>query len=516
MSQNPTLDFEENQNADSNTDINQCSNLGVKPYKREKIEKILKSARESNALKQLKSILIEWSLLTKFDCLSKIFEYENNVRAKVIWLLIFLSFNCLTFWLVSSSIIDFLKYEVVTKTEIVYETPSTFPTVTLCDNNPLTTIQAQVLLENITLSLNKPLGFLDENAWDITKLALMLVADPAFGDNNKQRLGLAREQFTWCYFNNQDCIDDLHWIYSYDFGNCFQFNSGLNKSNQRVDLEDTTVPGPDYGLQIDIGPLRQSNKYASSWSSGMIVFVHNSSSEATFSESVFVETGKWSYISVKRTLTHKEPRPYSECINLNAYSSCLYEFIVSELRQVYRQQDCFKLCIQERILENCGCYYLGYPRLNAHTRPCTNGSDLDCFTNEINHFDVHECVKNSCPLECDTVAYDLEWSSLVYPNMQLYNSLNSDQRAYYEELLGQNKTLSYEMYKSLFVNLNIFFPSLQFTQITESPKMSPIDLLAQIGGSLGMFLSLSLFTFVEVFECLILIVYALFFKKKET
>ena len=66
-----------------------------------------------------------------------------------------------------------------------------------------------------------------------------------------------------------------------------------------------------------------------------------------------------------------------------------------------------------------------------------------------------------------------------------------------------NETLSDESIKNGLVKINIFYDSLSFTQITESVKMNKVSLLASIGGFMGMFLGMSLMTFIEILELLV-------------
>ncbi len=66
-----------------------------------------------------------------------------------------------------------------------------------------------------------------------------------------------------------------------------------------------------------------------------------------------------------------------------------------------------------------------------------------------------------------------------------------------------NETLSDESIKNGLVKINIFYDSLSYTQITESAKMNKVSLLASIGGFMGMFLGMSLMTFVEILDIVV-------------
>ena len=93
---------------------------------------------------------------------------------------------------------------------------------------------------------------------------------------------------------------DLHFYWSYDYGNCLQFNSGFNSKNQKIELVNVTRKGKDFGLLIGIIPLINLNSLITTSSIGGIVFVHDNKFEPT--EGVFLETGKKTFISVKTTI----------------------------------------------------------------------------------------------------------------------------------------------------------------------------------------------------------------------
>ena len=68
---------------------------------------------------------------------------------------------------------------------------------------------------------------------------------------------------------------------------------------------------------------------------------------------------------------------------------------------------------------------------------------------------------------------------------------------------------TFESFQKHFLMLNVFYPYLEYTEITETPTFTWIDLFSQIGGCLGMFLGLSIFQLIEIFEILGIIFYIL-------
>jgi hypothetical protein len=254
------------------------------------------------------------------------------------------------------------------------------------------------------------------------------------------------------------------------------------------------------------------------WQNGMVVFVHNSSFKPSPSDGVYVDLGKLTSIGVKRKFTQNYPWPYSDCRDLTTYSSLLHDFLVNALNRTYRQQDCFELCIQEQIIDKCGCYALQYPNLNFknNQQPCLNLSSYYCIDTQANTFDALKCQTRECPLECDTVTYDLSLSFLTNPGLKELYSFTQDEVTSYENMFDNssihNVTFTYDLFKSMWVSVWVYYPTLEYTLILETPKVTLIDLLTQIGGSLGLFVSFSVFTLFELIEALFLVARILLFK----
>ena len=266
-------------------------------------------------------------------------------------------------------------------------------------------------------------------------------------------------------------------------------------------------PGQSNGLFIYVSNRVNNNAYSFDWYEGMVVFVQNSSlSRPDFeTNSIRVEAGKETLVQIERTFRHKQAWPYSECKDLSGYSSELFDSIRNS-NVTYRQKDCFDLCTQKKIVEKCHCYSLRFPRLEGtFAQPCLNLTEYAC-SSSIN-VNLDECVKFQCPLECHSIIYDFSLSSWAYPSVSNYERLGVFGQEYYASLL--NKTyISYAEYASLFASFVVFYPSLEYIQITEEPKITVVDLLTQIGGSMGLFVSFSVFTLFELLEIGFLVVSA--------
>ena len=147
-------------------------------------------------LDELKATLVEWSLLSHVDCFPEIFQTKNAI-GKCLWCIFLLIFSGATLWLVISCILAYFKYEVVSKIEIFNERPASFPAVTICDNNALTSEKAVSLIDSI---MNQTYGidkyFHNLSYWDaynamynVTYLTKMYVK-AKLTDEEKMSLGL--------------------------------------------------------------------------------------------------------------------------------------------------------------------------------------------------------------------------------------------------------------------------------------------------------------------------------------
>jgi hypothetical protein len=97
-----------------------------------------------------------------------------------------------------------------------------------------------------------------------------------------------------------------------------------------------------------------------------------------------------------------------------------------------------------------------------------------------------------CPLECDSIDYQYSVSSVDMDIEQfLQYSLQSN---------GINLLDFLDNKYENFMFLKIYHNKASYTSINEIPKIEIVDLIANIGGNLGLFLGVSFLSFAEIFE----------------
>lgn len=107
-----------------------------------------------------------------------------------------------------------------------------------------------------------------------------------------------------------------------------------------------------------------------------------------------------------------------------------------------------------------------------------------------------------CPLECSSTIFNIEKSFATYPSRDYDETLKLD--PYLRSLYGDNiKTLTDTVLEQSLLGLEIYFNDIEYTSITEAPSVTIEGMVANIGGTLGLFIGISLLSFMEICEILI-------------
>lgn len=286
--------------------------------------------------------------------------------------------------------------------------PTLFPTISICNINQFVSENASALIKSIvddninqglTMEATSSAGSFMANIEIANVLARSVTSNPLYGDKERKLLGYSLDSILYkCLYNKAECnASDFAWYYSFHNGNCFRFNSGMDADGNLHPLVQSTMAGQSNGLNLIFFLKLPKNKYAVSNSNGLKIFVHNSSFSPLSSEAIDVKPGTLTNIGIKRSFTYKYPYPYSECIDLSSFDSILYRYFIKN-NKTYRQSDCFDLCFQKIIIDNCGCYYLNFPQLFGASA-CLSLNELLCAADQYIKF-IDQSIKKQCSILC--------------------------------------------------------------------------------------------------------------------
>ena len=453
---------------------------------------------------KLKEKFIELSLSSSLHGYPNMFK-TNHWPVRLMWLLFFLSSATLCVFMVYRSVNDFLSFDVVNKIRDYTEIPMVYPAITFCNVNPFINKNSdELILKYLTDAFN--VSYLNTN-YDFNSTsyenatfsntsenidytlnilvraqfqALNKAMDPDYGDENRKKLWYSLDQILIdCVYNGKNCKEsDFSWYYMFDFGSCYQFNTGKDQNGKSVPIKKSYISGVKSGLYLELYAGDGESIYSLQPDSGMIVFIHNQSSKPVVSEGTRLKQNSLINIIIKKKFTQREPYPYSDCQDLNdfKFNKTLYNAII-ESGSSYKQKLCFDLCLQQIIIKNCGCYDLKYLKI-LNTSSCLNLTQLECANTEYLSFvesDIDSLCSEYCPLECDSQYFEYKISTNYFPTASYTNilSLNPAVAAHSD---------ADEDFGKKILALNIYYDNLQYSLLSEAPKTSIFDIIAIIGG----------------------------------
>ena len=444
---------------------------------------------------RVKDILMQAGLNSTSHGIPNILRARFN-SLKMAWFLFILTSSTLCFYLIVKSMSNYFDYDVVTNTTLRNQIPAELPAITICNRNLFVTENARNYIINKLNISYIPSGILNDyiryNAFNLSQ-------------EQKQSFGLSIKQFIYyCFFNQEECNydNDFIWDYHLIYGNCFRFNSGNNSNGHSVSKKYIQRPGKDYGLKLKIN-TGDNDYFDEEDSRGLYITIHNSSIiPSYYGEGIFISSGLESNVAIKRLFINKKEKPYSDCVSdIEHYNSVLVEHVLNS-GYGYRQSDCFVLCLQQYIIDKADCFMPGTNPLNCN-KQCISIEDIDKMQGVIRTFFSEERVNkcySDCPLECNSIEYNSFISYGYFPSDSYSYFLNSISDTKFN---GTNFTQ--KLTTKNHIALNIFYDSYSYTTIEEVAKMDWIDLISNMGGTLGLFLGVSFLSFAELFEIIYLI-----------
>jgi hypothetical protein len=265
-------------------------------------------------------------------------------------------------------------------------------------------------------------------------------------------------------------------------------------------------------LELYVGSA-VDNDFVLTKENGFIIFINNETLDSTSFEGIKISPGTSTNIILNKYSITKQPKPYSECLDglnsIDSYDSEYYRRYFSPNR-TYRFTECSFVCLQKYIGEKCGCQSI--------LQPYVYFKDMRlCILNETKIAEDRECALNSilkyyqtpklleecdCPFECEISEYSYTSSFSQFPTLKYSKYLRNN--SLIKKRLSHSA--SYDEIAKRVSRVLIFYDKLRETKIIENVKTQPIDLVSNLGGTLGLFLGFSFLSLIEIFEILMKLV----------
>ena len=445
---------------------------------------------------------------------------KPGIAIKAVMITFLVSASGLASYLVIGSCVNYLAYDVITTWRTVFETPTLFPKVTVCDWNMFNTAygvdiyKMANLLAAPTINVFDPVQMaklsLPAQVALFTKIYVIMntiASDKSFSDTNRLRIGSDFAQVLLdCKFNNQKCdASDFVRVFDATFGNCHVFNSGFDSAGNPVELKKTSVPGPKFGLQLKL--FTRFNDLLRNFNLGVGAQIRIDNSSYLIDhifDGYSMSAGFHTDVSIDRAVKYYMPKPYSMCeVDANSpktANSELYNLIAASQYE-YRQQMCLQQCLQRLVIRECNCTASPFVSLfNASF--CSTVQAITCGFNVFyTKYSSPEFLNANClplcPLECNNTQFSVTTSSHVYRGDSYVNYIknNSNLSAYFVV-----DPINVDTVSSSIASFSVFYESLSYSLSYELPQMDVVSLLASIGGNLNLFLAVSALSVCELVE----------------
>ena len=453
--------------------------------------------------------LNKWAEFSTIHAIPNIFR-SKIIFVKAIWFLSLIISTGFCSYMVVKSIQNYLEFNVVTKITVVDENPIVFPTISICNINPIVNEAMFEQIKQISESFKYNYSDFEAIAGDKykTKMDFILKSFTAQNliktqsDGLKKLYGYPYDKFIIsCLFKTIICDrSDFVWYYDVVYGNCYRFNSGKHENGTKRKLRKLNKVGIRDGLMLDLFVGDGSGPF--SLGSGARIFIHNHSFIPNPYEGFIVKTGTLTSVILSKTYSKKMPYPYSNCVSdLERVDSKLYKIITGR-NNTYKKSDCLNLCYQYKLTNTCSCYDTTYEPISIKDRPCISINDIICLYKIIILFAMEESnnlCDDECPLECESLTYAYTISHAGYPSKAIANEMLKDP-VLLSGLDNKSNIIDFNYLRENILAVSIYFDALQSTVIEESEQMNFVDLVSGIGGTLGLFLGVSVLTLVEIIE----------------
>lgn len=381
-----------------------------------------------NKLKKIKATIYESLLETTIQGIPNLIR-TKYISLKIIWLILLLiSTSCCIYYIIDSYS-AYLDYETVTTIKKFSKDSMIFPVVSICN--------------------------------EYKKLSTSFL-NFSFNANNLK---------SWK--KHMEVYNDA------TYGICYRFNSGFNFTNQTNPFKYSTLGGPIYGLKMD---LYAPSDYDFN---RLKIFIHDQTVKplSLYNKGYYVTSGTFNYFGIQIVSNIKLEEPYNPClVDFKSFSKnrTLINYFI-ENNTTYSHDECIYLCTNLKyrdVSENiCNCslniYDCVYVPEDESVRKCAYD-----FLKKFQADKPSVQCADYCPFDC--VLSDYVISHYLEPILAK-GKINDNSFKYLDFKTYENVTKS-------FFSINIYFENLDYTLISQKPKLEMFDLISNIGGLFGLFL----------------------------
>ena len=401
--------------------------------------------------------------------LQQILSTDKSRTRRLIWLTIFLAAVAACCYTIVKSGLQFASRPASTTISLELEPNLSFPAVTICSLGPLSRsyLEEKGLFDTFNAAVNEGAS--------CTELPIVF-------NTLLREGGHPIEDFIlMCRYDGSNCTDDDFVETFTELGLCYIFNS--NATMPRMVGGTSSVNGLQLILNISqddyIGIRRQE--------AGVKIDIHPQGAPGTpDNKGIGVPPGKSAYIGLQEKVFIDESSK-RKCIDGNGIT---YNYLQRELD--YSSRSCVVNSFLENVAKSCECVprtvwtppnsqpFISFPDCSEEHACCVA---VQYFNNQAFAFD--------CQQACSFTTYTISNSYTDFPATS----------AFQLETLGNNlnlQDLNYSYLENNLLAVNIYFEDLHVEKVITKDSYTFVNLLADIGGHLGLFIGAGVLSFIQL------------------
>lgn len=445
--------------------------------------------------------------------ITKVAKSENRfIRA--IWFIFMLIATAYCFQIIAENLTEFFSNPVTTKMRYISEADILFPVIAFCNTNMITTAYGVEYFNNMTEKYfpnetraddESQIDFL-HRVYNLHRYDIQSTLKFNTPIDIQQRLGYnLSESLITCKYHGEDCDQaDFLRYFNWNSGNCWMFDT-----SKRVYSK-----GPDGALTIELFTGFEKIAPAFLPTKGIQLMLLNRSADVYFNyyfESNPVKPSTETNFVLKRNFVNKLPYPYSDCTidlrtnTIDSVDSSLYKGLLNS-NITYSQYYCYVKAYRLNTYRKCGCV-LEIGDVSGVTNLCTTNEEQACDAKSFNvdfiRNDFYGEFDKDCPLECNTMYYDVTQNSQNFPTNTYARRLLKTHPFFRQAAETVNLT-EQDVMESI-LRVNIYYSEIGYASLDELATYTANDMIGGTGGVLSLFLGVSLISFVEIIELIVLI-----------
>ncbi|XP_055745054.1 acid-sensing ion channel 2-like [Salvelinus fontinalis] len=421
----------------------------------------------------------------------------GSIGRRAFWLLaLCTSLGLLLSWS-SNRLLHWLSFPTYTRIHTEWAKEMAFPTVTICNNNPIRLYKLTksdlyfaghwlgLLLANRTVRpMVLDLLQEDSQAWfsKLSDFRLFLPPRNFEGSNLEfmDRLSHQLEEMLLsCKYRGEPCGPQNFTSVFTRYGKCYMFNAAEEGKTLRTTMKGGTGNGLEIMLDI------QQDEYLPVWGdteetafeAGVRVQIHSQAEPPFVHELGFgVAPGFQTFVATQEQRLTYLPPPWGECES---------KALDSGFFQAYSVTACRIDCETRYIVENCNCRMVHMP---GDSPFCTPEQYKDCAEPALAKLSMLESSNCICRTPCNMTRYNKELSMVKIPSKTsaryLEKKFNRSEKYITDNILV----------------LDVFFEALNYETIEQKKAYEVAGLLGDIGGQMGLFIGASILTILELFD----------------